>query len=112
MLQAVTQRFHKLINNDNDRDLLIDFCAENNLRINNTYLGPDIRYKYTLIRYQRQESMIGNKQPDKAMQKLGVRALKSADIGSDHALAISFIEKISNNTIEKLKMSSMKNPST
>ena len=45
-IPGIKQRFNEDVRNDNG-DLLVAFCTQNNLRINNTFYDHALKYKYT-----------------------------------------------------------------
>ena len=119
-LAGIKQRFNEPISNDNG-DLLIDLCARNNFRINNTFFDHDFKYKYTFLGSQGQKStidyIITNRQ-FKPHEILDVRTLNSANVGSDHALVLCkirmkccFLKRKSRKIREKFNVESLGNDS-
>lgn len=86
----VKQRFNEPDKNENG-ELLIDFCARNELRINNTYFPHKDQHKYTFNNTRGQRSMIDFVITNREItpeQVLDVRALTSANLGTDHNLIL------------------------
>lgn len=121
IVHGIKQRFHEQVNNDNG-DLLVEFCAQNSLRINNTFFAHDFKYKYTFTNAQGQQSMIDyviTSRQFKPTEILDVRTLNSANIGSDHALVlckirlnITFRKRTNKEYTEKFNLESFQNDST
>lgn len=91
IIPNIKQRFNENVTNENG-DLLINLCAMNSLRINNTFFEHKNGHKITWANSRGQESTIDyiitnrNVHPS---QVLDVRAFRTADIGSDHRLLIA-----------------------
>lgn len=83
-IPGVVQRFNEEVINNNG-EMLIALCAQNELRINNTYFPHKQQYKYTFSNTRNQNSVIDyvitNKKVNPA-HILDVRVLTSANIGS------------------------------
>ena len=57
IISGIKQRFNEDIKNDNG-DLLIDLCSQNNLRINNTFFPHKWKHKYTWSNSRDQKTVI------------------------------------------------------
>lgn len=94
IVDGIKQRFNEDVTNCNGESLTM-FCAQNNLRINNTYFPQKPRHKYTWSNTQNNKStldyIISNQQIHPTQIK-DVRALTSANIGSDHNMVLARIE--------------------
>jgi len=89
-IPGIKQRFNEEAQNNNG-DLLIAFCTQYNLRINNTFYDHALKYKYTWSNSRGQQSVIDYIITNKHFlpkQILDVRTLNSANIGSDHDLVL------------------------
>ena len=90
VINGVKQRFNEETYND-DCTMLVQFCADNELRINNTYFDHKIQHKITWQNTRSQKStldyVISNRHIHPS-QILDVRSLNSADNGSDHSLVL------------------------
>ena len=78
----------KSLTNENG-ELLIDSCAINELRTNNTYFPHKQQHKYTFTNTRDQKSMIDYLITNMTItpsEVIDVRALSSVDIGTDHNL--------------------------
>jgi hypothetical protein len=102
IINGVKQRFNEPESNDNGEQL-IDLCARNELRITNTYFPHKPQHKFTIPSLTNPN--IENTRGDKSMidfiiisrtilptQVKDVRALTSANIGSDHNLILCKIK--------------------
>ncbi|XP_044766150.1 craniofacial development protein 2-like [Coccinella septempunctata] len=93
MIPGVKQRFNEDVTNENG-ELLIDFCAQNELRINNTFFKHKEQHKYTFQNTRGDRSMIDyilTNRKIHCIQILDIRCLCSANIGSDHNLVLGKI---------------------
>lgn len=73
-------------------EMLTEFCALNELRINNTFYKHKIQNKYTFLDNRGNKSVIDYIITNRTIhpkQILDVRSLNSANIGSDHSLVLS-----------------------
>lgn len=90
VIHGVKQRFNEEQLNGNG-ELMINFCAYNELRINNTFFPHKDQYKYTFQNTRGQKSMIDfivtNRKIHPA-QVLDIRTLNSANAGNDHSLLL------------------------
>ncbi|XP_019765820.1 uncharacterized protein LOC109541399 [Dendroctonus ponderosae] len=89
-MRGVKQRFNEAVINKNG-ELLIDFCARNEMRINNTFFSHQNQHKYTFNNTRGQRSTIDFIITNRVItpsQVLDVRALTSANIGTDHNLIL------------------------
>lgn len=90
VIHGIKNRFNEEACNDNGV-MLTQFCADNELRINNTFFKHKIQHKITWQNNRNQTSILDyivsnrNLHPS---QILDVRSLNSADIGSDHSLVL------------------------
>lgn len=85
-LTGVKQGSHEHLSHD-DGDILVEFCAQINFRINNTFFDHDFKYRYTFINAQGQVSMIHCILTDRQFNPteiLDVRTLNLLNICSDH----------------------------
>ena len=90
IIPNIKQKFNEPVINENG-ELLIDFCASNELRINNTFFPHKHQHKYTFNNSRGQRSMIDFIISNRAIiptQILDVRALSSANLGTDHSLVL------------------------
>lgn len=89
-VQGIMHSFNEKMINDNG-EILIQTCALNELRINNTYFDHKEQQKYTFVNTRGQKSIIDyvitnrNINPSRI---LNVRILKSANIGTQHGLGL------------------------
>ncbi|XP_044751629.1 craniofacial development protein 2-like [Coccinella septempunctata] len=89
-IDGVKQRFNESVLNENG-DLLNDFCARNEMRINNSYFPHRDQHKYTFCNTRGQKStidyIITNRSftPDEIQD---VRVLTSANTGTYHNLVL------------------------
>ncbi|XP_050455169.1 craniofacial development protein 2-like [Cataglyphis hispanica] len=93
VVDGVKQRFNEAHINDNG-EKLDAFCAQNRLRINNTYYDHKDQHKITWANTRSQTSMINFIISNRAVhptQVVDVRSLSSADVGSDHRLVLGEI---------------------
>ncbi|XP_050455237.1 craniofacial development protein 2-like [Cataglyphis hispanica] len=93
VVDGVKQRFNEAHINDNG-EKLVAFCAQNRLRINNTYYDHKDQHKITWANTRSQTSMIDFIISNRAVhptQVVDVRSLSSADVGSDHRLVLGKI---------------------
>lgn len=84
------QRFNEEIRNENG-DVLISFCAQNELCINNMFFDHREQQKYTFINTRGQKSMIDHVITNRAIylsRVLNVRTLVSANVGTQHELVL------------------------
>jgi exonuclease III len=89
-INGVKQRYNESVLNDNG-EALIDFCARNELRINNTFFPHKEQHKYTFVNSRGEKSIINFIITNRTIQPtqiLDVRALTSANIGTDHHLIL------------------------
>ena len=89
-IPGIKQRFNKDIWNDNG-GLLVAFCTQNNLRINNTFYDHALKYEYTCRNSRGQQSVLDYIITSRHLapnQILDVRTLNSANMGSDHNLVL------------------------
>ncbi|XP_044749781.1 uncharacterized protein LOC123310378 [Coccinella septempunctata] len=94
VLPGIKQRFNEDVLNYNG-ELLVNMCALNELRINNTFFDHKPQYKYTFSNTRGQQSMIDYIITNRCLQPLqilDVRTLNSANIGSDHKLLLGKIK--------------------
>lgn len=120
-LLNVKQKYNESIINENG-ELLIDFCARNELRINNTYFPHKSQHKYTFGNSRGQQSMIDyilSNRSIKPQQVLDVRTLNSANVGTDHSMVLCKIllesprkTKSTKVTVEKYNIESLTDEST
>ena len=71
--------------------MFVQFCADNELRINNTFFKHTIQHKITWQNTRNQISTIDYIVSNRKLhptQILDVRSLNSAEIGSDHSLVL------------------------
>lgn len=90
VIPGIQQKYNEEITNENG-ELLIDFCARNELRINNTYFPHKEQHKYTFSNSRDQKSVIDYIISNRTItpsQVIDVRALTSANIGTDHNLLL------------------------
>lgn len=90
VIPEIKQRFNEDVINENGK-LLINLCADNELRINNTFFNHPIQYKYTYQNTRGHCSMIDymiTNRHIKPAQIIDVRCLTTANIGSDHNLLL------------------------
>ena len=89
-VNGVKQRFNEDVMNENGT-VFTQFCADNELRINNTFFQNKVQYKITWQNTRGQHSttnyIVSNRKIHPS-QILDVRSLNSADIGSDHSLVL------------------------
>lgn len=121
VIPGIKQKYNEEITNENG-ELLIDFCARNELRINNTYFPHKEQHKYTFRNTRDQKSMIDYVISNRTIipsQVIDVRALTSANIGTDHSLLLCkmLMEKPHRTkkppvTIEKFNIESLTDDST
>lgn len=89
-ISGVMQKYNKDELNDNG-ELLITMSTQSELRINNTYFQHKWQHKYTWSNTRRHTSVINRVITNRSIhpkQILDVRALTSADVGSDHRLIL------------------------
>lgn len=89
-IAGIKQRFNEENINENG-EALINFCAMNELRINNTFFDHKPQHKITWRNTRGQSSMIDYIISNRLIhpsQILDVRTLTSANIGSDHGLVL------------------------
>jgi hypothetical protein len=89
-LDGLKQICNEAIFNDNG-EKLIDFCARHELRINNTFFPHKEQHKYTFINSRGEKSIIDfiiTNRYFKPTQIIDVRALTSANVGTDHHLVL------------------------
>ena len=90
VIPGIKQKNNEEIINENG-EALIDFCSRNELRINNTYFPHKDQHKYTFNNNRGQRSMIDFIITNRTItpsQVLDVRALTSANLGTDHNLVL------------------------
>lgn len=86
VVSGVKQRFNEPTLNENGK-APITFCAENELRVNNTYFNHKSQYKTICSNSRVQTSSIDCAISNRTIhpsQILDIRTLTSANIGSDH----------------------------
>ncbi|XP_055384192.1 uncharacterized protein LOC129613898 [Condylostylus longicornis] len=89
-VRGIKQRFNESEMNDNG-ERLTQFCAQNELRINNTFFDHKLQHKYTFVDSRGRKSIIDyiitniNVHPAKIMD---VRVLSSANVGTDLNLVL------------------------
>lgn len=121
VLPGVMQRFNEDVINNNG-EMLITLCAQNELRINNTFFRHKIQQKYTFGNTRDQNSMIDYIITNRTVhpsQILDVRTLTSANVGTDHGLVLCKyrfkaipIKKKQPLYIEKFNVESLQDSST
>ncbi|XP_045466584.1 craniofacial development protein 2-like [Harmonia axyridis] len=90
VVQGVKHHFNDEHLNEN-RKALVDLCDRHNIRINNTFFRHKSQHKITWQNSRGQSSTIDYILSNRAIhatQILDVRSLTSANIGSDHFLAL------------------------
>jgi len=90
IVYGVKQRFNEEVTNENGT-MFTQFCADNELRINNTFYQHKTQYKITWQNTRGQHSTIDYIVSNRKIhpsQIVDVRSLNSADIGSDHSLVL------------------------
>lgn len=90
VIHGVMQKHNENELNDNG-ELLIAMSTQSELRINSTYFPHKQQHKYTWSNSRGQTSMIDHVITNRSIhpkQILDVRALTSADVGSDHRLIL------------------------
>lgn len=90
VIPGIKQKYNEVTCNENGH-LLIDFCARNEMRINNTFFPHKDQYKYTFNNSRDQKSIIDfiiTNRKITPQQVLDVRVLNSANIGTDHGLVL------------------------
>ncbi|XP_057657912.1 craniofacial development protein 2-like [Diorhabda carinulata] len=93
VIPGVKQKYNEAIINENG-EALIDFCVRNEVRINNTYFPHKDQHKYTFNNNRGQRSMIDFILTNRVItqaQVVDVRALTSANLGTDHNLVLGKI---------------------
>ncbi|XP_072765165.1 uncharacterized protein [Anoplolepis gracilipes] len=121
VLSGIKNSFNEDTVNDNDEQL-IHLCAQNELRINNTYYPPKPQHKYTFENTRGHKSIIDyiitnrNVHPSRI---LDVRVLNSANTGTDHNLVLMKMRgtirrrsRVEQTTAEKLNVESLSDDST
>lgn len=91
IIPGIKQRFNESV--ENDGELLVDLCSQNNLKINK---HAD-KYKTILQNTRGQTSVLDyiiTSRSIHAKQVLDVRTLISANIGSDHGLVLCKLRMI------------------
>lgn len=119
-ISGVMQRFNETAHNDNG-DLLIDFCARNSFRINNTFFDHGGKYEYTFENAQGHRSVIDyiiTNRKFHPREILDIRTLNSSTIGNGHKLVLGKVllgssklqrkEKVT----EKINIESIYDPTT
>lgn len=104
MIPGVKQKFYEGVVNENE-EMLIDFYARNEMRINNTYFSHKEQHKVTFNNTRMQTSMIDFIITNRAIlptQVLDVRALTSANLGTDHNLILSKLRMKQPRKVKKL----------
>lgn len=89
-IPGIKQQYNENVRNENGT-LMIDFCAQNELRINNTFFPHKPQQKVTWSNSRGQESTIDYIVSNNAIplqQILDVRTLGSANTGTDHHLLL------------------------
>jgi len=89
IIDGIKQRYNEDVTNESG-ELLIQFCAHNQFRINNTYFPHKQQHKYTW-NSRGQQSTIDYILTNRAIrpeQVLDVRALTSPNISSDHNMVL------------------------
>lgn len=90
VIPGVMQRYNEEISNENG-NMLLDICAHNELRINNTFFDHKEQHKYTFHNTRGQKSMIDFVITNRRVhpsQILDVRTLTSANVGTQHGLVL------------------------
>lgn len=121
VLGGIKNRFNEDTINDNEEQL-IHLCAQNELRVNNTYYPHKPQHKYTFENTKEHKSIINyiitnsNVHPSRI---LDVRTLNSANTGTDNNLVLMKMRgtiqrgrKIEQATVEKLNVESLSDDST
>lgn len=91
VIPGIMHNFNEEYKNDNG-DILIQTCALNELRINNTYFNHKEQQKYTFVNTRGQKSVIDYVITNRKVhpsQILDVRVLTSANVGTQHRLVLS-----------------------
>lgn len=94
IIPGIKQRFNENVLNDNG-ELMIDLCALNELRINNTFYDHKEQHKFTFGSTRGYRSTIDYIVTNRyihPLQILDVRTLNSANVGSDHSLLLAKIK--------------------
>lgn len=117
IVDGVKRRLNEPNINDNG-EKLVDFCAQNKLRISNTYFDHKDQHNVTWSNTRDQTSMIDYIISNRAVhptQVVDIRVLISADVGSDHRLILGRIrltaqlrKKSPPVIVEKLNIESIK----
>ncbi|XP_044749780.1 uncharacterized protein LOC123310377 [Coccinella septempunctata] len=121
VVPGVMHCFNEEYKNDNG-DILIQTCALNELRINNTYFNHKEQQKFTFVNTRGQKSVIDFVVTNRKVhpsQILDVRVLTSANVGTQHGLVlckyrtahIAKKKKVAN-YITKFNVESLKDEST
>ncbi|KAI4492186.1 hypothetical protein M0802_009992 [Mischocyttarus mexicanus] len=121
VIEGVKERFNKDVTNDRGK-IMTEFCAHNELRINNTFFQHKDQYKYTWSDTRGRKSIIDYVLTNRTFHSksiLNVRVLLTANIYSDHVLLLCNIRiyrppKIKYNTeyIQKINVESLENANT
>lgn len=93
IIAGIKQKYNEHTTNENG-ELLIDFCTQNEFRINNTFFKHKEQHKYTFQNTRGGRSIIDYILTSRGMhyaQILDVRCLCSTNVGSDHNLVLGKI---------------------
>lgn len=95
VVDGVKQRHNENISNTRG-DILVDFCAQNELRINHTFFQHKLQHKFTFCDNRDNKSVIDyiTNRNITPKQVLDVRSLTSANVGSDHPLVLGKLRMI------------------
>lgn len=120
-IPGVMQIFNENVTNNNG-EMLITLCAQNELRINNTFYAHKKQHKYTFGNTRDQNSVIDYIISNRTIhpsQILDVRTLTTANVGTEHGLVlckyrchINHQKKKPPVNIEKFNIEALNNDST
>ncbi|KAH1023768.1 hypothetical protein HUJ05_003370 [Dendroctonus ponderosae] len=88
VIDGIKHKYNENVTNRNGK-MLTEFCAQNELRMNNTYFSHKEQHKYTFYDNRNNKSTIDyiiTNQTFLPQQITDVRTLSSANIGTDHSL--------------------------
>lgn len=91
IVDGIKQKYDEPHTNSNGH-MLIEFCVQNEIRINNTYFNHKPQHKITWTNSRGQTSMIDyiiSNRVVHSSQIIDIRSLTSANIGSNHCLVLS-----------------------
>lgn len=121
VIPGIKNRFNETHLNENG-ELLIEFCLDNELRINNTFFDHKDQHKYTWENNMGHRTIIDYVVTNRMCHPsniLDIRSLTSADIGSDHNLVLAKLrttlkreKTIPRDTISKINIQSLQDGST